>query len=301
MARSRFYEAARYVLTINNYNDDELAKVRELAGLPGCLVAVVGKEVGEQGTPHLQGYLEFVMPVKRTTLEAALGGRAWLQKAAGTRKQNLIYCRKGGDMVVDFSLNQKSPQEAGSKFARILHHAKTLTPVEFQQEEPESWVTRRSAIERIMLEEQADRAVPWDGDLPKKNVWVWGEAGIGKSRWASQQAPIAATYKKNLNKWWDGFLPLTHRNVIIEDWHPRADCLSAHLKIWADRYPFIAEVKGSSLTMEPGRWTLIITSNYPIEACFREEDRGAIKRRFSEIQITRENKALVLAARVTLE
>jgi hypothetical protein len=51
--------------------------------------------------------------------------------------------------------------------------------------------------------------------------------------------------------------------------------------------------------MNPGRWNLIVTSNYPIQACFNDTDRQAIKRRFMEIEMTTDNKQLIEATRVT--
>jgi hypothetical protein len=42
-----------------------------------------------------------------------------------------------------------------------------------------------------------------------------------------------------------------------------------------------AEVKGSATVIEPGKFDLLITSNYPIDWCFsKAEDVAAVKRRF---------------------
>ena len=58
------------------------------------------------------------------------------------------------------------------------------------------------------------------------------------------------------------------------------------MKIWGDRYPFEGECKGSHLMIEPRRFFLIVTSNYPIEGCFMNyEDQQAIKRRFHEVEM----------------
>jgi hypothetical protein len=62
-----------------------------------------------------------------------------------------------------------------------------------------------------------------------------------------------------------------------------------YLKRWADRYPFVGEVKESSFHMEPGRWNLVVSSNCSIAQCFNETDGEAIARRFAQIEITREN------------
>jgi hypothetical protein len=89
-----------------------------------------------------------------------------------------------------------------------------------------------------------------------------------------------------------------HIVVVVEDWDPGHKCLCGHLKNWADRYPFIGEVKCSSLLMIPGRWNLIVTSNYGIDQCFDAPDNDAIRRRFSEIEMTDDNKVLVMAMTV---
>jgi hypothetical protein len=54
---------------------------------------------------------------------------------------------------------------------------------------------------------------------------------------------------------------------------------------WGDRYPFVGQVKGSTLLVDPGRFTLIVTSHYPIEQCFSgEAEREAMKGRFQEVE-----------------
>ena len=44
-----------WCFTLNNYNEEE--EVRALALPEEVSYGVVGKEVGESGTPHFQGYL----------------------------------------------------------------------------------------------------------------------------------------------------------------------------------------------------------------------------------------------------
>jgi hypothetical protein len=58
-------------MTLNNPTEDEEALVTAAVQLPECILATVGREVGQQGTPHLQDFFGFVAPVTRTALEAA--------------------------------------------------------------------------------------------------------------------------------------------------------------------------------------------------------------------------------------
>ena len=66
-------------------------------------IGVLGKEVGENGTPHLQGYFEFDNSMKLRISAAQnriqlLGLEGYhLEIARGTAQQSITYCSKDGD------------------------------------------------------------------------------------------------------------------------------------------------------------------------------------------------------------
>ena len=61
-----------------------------------CKYMVVGIEVGEKGTPHLQGYVRLNKNMRFNTLKKLIGQRAHIEAARGTELENDEYCRKDG-------------------------------------------------------------------------------------------------------------------------------------------------------------------------------------------------------------
>jgi hypothetical protein len=57
---------------------------------------IIGKEVGEQGTPHLQCFFQFKHQQRFSTLKNAVPTGHW-EVAKGSVQQNYTYCSKEGD------------------------------------------------------------------------------------------------------------------------------------------------------------------------------------------------------------
>lgn len=90
----------RLCFTLNNPNDTAISDIIEKCENRNYFYCI-GNEVGEQGTPHLQGYIEFPNPKLWQTCINLLPG-AHIIRCKGTRKQNLIYCKKDGDFRCNF-------------------------------------------------------------------------------------------------------------------------------------------------------------------------------------------------------
>lgn len=90
--------ALRWCFTLNNYSSDEYSSiVLKLKAL--CKKYIVAKEVGETGTPHLQGFLRF--KTKRRPISTFDNSRIHFEKCKGTDAENFEYCSKDGDYIFD--------------------------------------------------------------------------------------------------------------------------------------------------------------------------------------------------------
>lgn len=79
-----------YSFTLNNYSDQEFNELLNL----DCKYIIIGKETGENGTPHLQGFVIFKSQ-RYPNAVRQLNPRAHWEVCQGTPEQNILYCSKG--------------------------------------------------------------------------------------------------------------------------------------------------------------------------------------------------------------
>lgn len=111
--------------------------------------------------------------------------------------------------------------------------------------------------------------------------WYHGPSRTANSRRAREENP-GAYIKLPVEHWYNYN---GEDVVIIEDWCLGLHGLISNLKIWADHYPFRAEINDGEFSLiRPKK--IIITSNYTIDECFPcSQGRQCIHRRFNEVYI----------------
>lgn len=96
-----------YVFTINNYTDCMINGTIEFCKKSGQYL--FEKEIGTNGTPHLQGFLYCKNPISFNTVKKNLP-TAHIEKMKGSLKQNIAYCTKdAGDDNVFTNIKLRSP------------------------------------------------------------------------------------------------------------------------------------------------------------------------------------------------
>lgn len=264
-----------YVFTLNNYEEIEVLFIKSLRPIR---YIGFGKEISNSGTPHLQGMVCFNSAKTLPQAIKLLPSRAHVEIMRGNVEQAWVYCSKDGDYW-DSGTRPRSPTEVGvlnsERYRTFLEHARNG---DRENVDPRMLVQYYSVFERIAGQ---NLIMPTNLDSVC-GIWIHGLPGCGKSHAVNAAYPLA--YRKMANKWWDSYQE--QEVVWLDDLDPDATTWVARfLKVWADKWSFMAEVKGSSRCIRPRKF--IVTSNYSIDNMgFRGQDLAAIKRRFIEIEKT---------------
>ena len=95
--KKKINPAKRWCFTLNNYTEEDICSIVPIIKKM-CKIGCIGKEVGEKGTPHLQGYIEF--KTKTRPLTHFKTKRIHWTKCEGNRESNLVYCSKEGNVIL---------------------------------------------------------------------------------------------------------------------------------------------------------------------------------------------------------
>lgn len=89
--------ATRFCFTLNNPTEAEIDHIREVGESDDVKYMIFGHEVGESGTPHLQGFVIWNGVHRFAWSKAKISSRAHLEQARGKSDQAAGYCKKEGN------------------------------------------------------------------------------------------------------------------------------------------------------------------------------------------------------------
>lgn len=260
--------------TLNNYTETELKDVLDWK----CSYLVVGKEVGESGTPHLQGYVEWGRSVRFTTLKK-LNDRIHWEKRRGTAQQAADYCKKDGNFTQKGDISSQGERKDLDEVKESILGGRKVDDI---------------LLEDPMLYHQYGRTLNKIEDLymrkryrvqMTKGIWYWGETGVGKSHKAFEEfTPETHYVVPNDNGWWDGYTQ--QHTVILNDF--RGHISYNELLQMVDKYPFSVKRRNREPMPFTSRF-VIITSSLPPEKVYHnrnDEDKiEQLLRRFDIIHM----------------
>lgn len=274
MARVR-----NFCFTVNNYNDFDVERLSTFFKEEKARYLVFGKEVGEQGTPHLQGYCELETQLRFNNLKNKFVPGAHIEKRRGTAAQAANYCKKDGDYEEMGKISNPGKRTDLHKFVDDVKENPDINTRDIIEKHTAIMAKYPKFVDvvRSTYQELKDLTV-FD------NLWIWGPPGVGKSKKIRDDYGDSL-FSKGANKWFCGYED--EKTVLIDDLDPDScKYLVRYIKIWSDRYVFPAEVKNGGRKIRPER--ICITSNYSLEECFpNPQDLAALKRRFKVIHMAK--------------
>lgn len=202
------YRGRNWCFTLNNYTEGEHAQICGLQSDDGVRYLIMGKEVGESGTAHLQGYIEFQKAKEFGNVKKHLVERVHLEPAKGSSKQNAAYCSKDGDFV-EFG----TPVGQGCRTDLASVRSQLEAGVGIKQLLAEGMLDsmQKMGFARVVLP-YVERKRDWVPTV----IWLYGQSGCGKSRLARELVG-SDFYRKapGTGKWFDGYDGEEH--VILDD------------------------------------------------------------------------------------
>jgi len=218
-----------WCFTLNNYTENDVTFLKDELK---CEYLIIGFEVGEQGTAHLQGYIEFKNGLSLTALKTKLINQGYhLECRLGTAKQAIDYCKKDGNFYEKGEASRQGHRTDLDEVVLAIN-SKSFVPSDF----PITFIKYHKGIAAYGATLQCDRT-------SKPYIeWRWGGTGVGKTRGAIEKHGLCNTYIKDGTMWWDGFDPARHQCIVIDDFDgkwPFRDLLRL-----LDHYPYQGQFKG---------------------------------------------------------
>lgn len=301
--RSRFW-----VFTLNNYEreedgeqvDDQVV-LRQIC--PRDVRYIIwGREVGEQGTPHLQGFVATYGQVQMTWLKTRGFGRAHLEIVNGPLHSAIEYCKKQGDFE---EFGEFVTQGARTDIGDFKRRIEDLEPPAEIGEEPEhffTYVRYHAGLEKYAHHVHGKR-VRTDRTMPKVYIRI-GDSGSGKTKWLDNEFGLGgwARMPNPTSSWW--IIPTVSRasTVLIDDVGPSKVPKIEEFLEWTDRYPLEFNSKGGFLWWKPQN--IVFTSNVHYLSWWKDladHHKAAVERRIYRIDLVYKDQEEIHTYPQTLE
>lgn len=267
MAQSKYW-----CFTYNNYVLEQIPILEQTLRNAGATYYVFGREVGESGTRHLQGYIEFSKRLRLSQLKSLIPiPSIHYELRRGNAVQASDYCKKEDVEPIEWGSisvcrrGQRSDLEA-------LHEAlqARTSILDISDEHFNSFIRYRRSI-------NAYRSL----HSPQRN-WVcsvivyWGRTGTGKTRSVMENATNLWIYPGK--EWFDGYDQ--HKQVLFDEFTGATFKLGYLLKL-LDRYPMQVPVKGDFVSWCPEE--IYITSNLDPWTWFENANQEHVSALFRRI------------------
>jgi len=211
-----------WCFTLNNYSDADLEMFRMWAVEANVRLACISKEVGESGTPHLQGRIIFRRMYRLTGLKKLHSRASWGWTKC--QQDSLYMIKEGSDVFINEDFRKQGKRS--ELLMACESAADGLTTREMWVKHPTTMVRYSKGIleyKKQVAEPEEHKSFemssfPWpelDAQLFNKSVVLYGPAGIGKTEFARAhfKNPLEVTHVDDLKK----FDAIEHDGILFDD------------------------------------------------------------------------------------
>jgi len=253
-----------FCFTLNNWTDEEITTIKTIK----FKYLIYGKEVGESGTPHLQGYMELAGRRDFDSIKKIIP-RMHIEVRRGTAKEASDYCKKDGNFEEEGEISKQ-----GDRKDIVAAYDAAKSGVRMEE-----FMDSCPSYQNLRIFEKAVSVYQKKRDFKPEVYWLYGPTGSGKTRYVVEKEKDLWISGKNL-RWWDGY---ENQEATLFDDFRKDFCTFHELLRILDRYPMTVEVKGGHRVLNSKR--MYITSCFnPEEIYHVREDIAQLLRRITEIR-----------------
>ena len=245
-----------WLLTINNFTDADVRQIRA----ENTVYKVWQFEIGKKGTKHLHCVLYFK------------NARIWPKKRYPTARIEIPrdlndcinYCKKERTRVDGPWEEGECPCQGRRKdleqLAESIKNGASLRDIAL--ENPSHFIRYHRGLQAY----KETLMKPRDKSKPMKVYWIYGNAGLGKSRYVWDTYDVEDIYPKDNTIWWNGYYQ--QKVIIWDDFSEKVD-FRYFLRV-TDRFPEQVQTKGGYVQLNSEH--LYITCEFPPEEIFGGTD-----------------------------
>lgn len=197
-----------WIYTINNYTEDDIKFLNQLE----CVKHRCSKEIGESGTPHLQGFISFNKAYRLAGLKKLHGKAHW--EPCISHEHAINYVNKvDSELIIDKQGNQGKRTDLIEAIDCLKKKGLTDTACEH----PETYVRFHKGL--AALEYRLNLKQSKGKDYPTEVYVLIGKPGSGKSKTVRELCPNVYNVPEPINGtvWFDGYNG--EEGILLDDFY----------------------------------------------------------------------------------
>jgi hypothetical protein len=171
-----------WIITLNNPTDEEIEALKTAVGHSNVVNASMALEVGENGTPHIQGWLRFQNGKTLSATKKFLGSKRYhLEQQYGSDYDAWFYTRKDGNILIEKGDHPKEGEKLDSKWAiinRLISDGADLLTI--LERYPDT-IRQIGQLKQLIYEHSHTAQMSEWRDLDV--TYIYGDSGTGKTRY----------------------------------------------------------------------------------------------------------------------